>query len=543
MISAPLQAGEPALTAEGIRADLEDFRQGVKQRHVAPFARLPEHEFDSRIAALAARAEGLSFDQFVVEMMRIGAALGEGHTGVMAAFDRQLDLRVLPIDLWPVEGGYAVIAAPDEHSQLLGGQLISIEDVPVARMVEALTPLYSRDTEAALPMGMAALLRVPTLLHGSNILSGRRASYRVTVRTSRGTVERSLAPVSRFADSSPLSSPRIAGADASGEAPLWRRNSDRGWWRTLIHDGTTLYFDFNSADTGADPEFDRASFQRFLDDMVEEVSGNPVISRLVIDLRENRGGSYADTRGLLAAILQTGRFDERGKLFVITGPATFSAAMDHLSALERFMDPIIVGVAGAGRPGHGSELGRWRLPNSGMQARVSTVSAHDSREHRPAFIPHLYAPFTARDLELGRDPALAAIRAFDPARTLQVRLQEALAAGGVEGLLAAFESVKAEERWRYIFEEPVLNAIGYQLLRDGRPFDAVAVFQLNVREYPYSPNVYDSLGDALYAAGRYAEALDAYRRAMEMDRRYSYALPRVAELEALVERQPGADPR
>jgi predicted alpha/beta superfamily hydrolase len=62
--------------------------------------------------------------------------------------------------------------------------------------------------------------------------------------------------------------------------------------------------------------------------------------------------------------------------------------------------------------------------------------------------------------------------------------------------------------------EDLLNQVGYQIL--GREeFDAaIAVFKYNVKIYPGSANVYDSLGEAFETADRLEEALASYAKAV-----------------------------
>ena len=46
---------------------------------------------------------------------------------------------------------------------------------------------------------------------------------------------------------------------------------------------------------------------------------------------------------------------------------------------------------------------------------------------------------------------------------------------------------------------------------------AIAVFSFNANQFPKSPNVYDSLGEALMKAGRIDESILNYRKAVELD--------------------------
>jgi tetratricopeptide (TPR) repeat protein len=66
-----------------------------------------------------------------------------------------------------------------------------------------------------------------------------------------------------------------------------------------------------------------------------------------------------------------------------------------------------------------------------------------------------------------------------------------------------------------LFPEAETNLLGYQLLRDGNPKDAVTVFQLNVEACPRSANAYDSLSDGYVAMGNKEEALKYAQKAIE----------------------------
>ena len=64
--------------------------------------------------------------------------------------------------------------------------------------------------------------------------------------------------------------------------------------------------------------------------------------------------------------------------------------------------------------------------------------------------------------------------------------------------------------------EADVNAVGYQLLGEGKQNEAIALFRKNVHDYPKSWNVYDSLGEALAAQGNKKEALTLYQKALEL---------------------------
>lgn len=102
-----------------------------------------------------------------------------------------------------------------------------------------------------------------------------------------------------------------------------------------------------------------------------------------------------------------------------------------------------------------------------------------------------------------------------PQRSLANFLMEEITKNGLEAGIAAFEKQKAAKE--FILRENEINALGYQFLQAGELNKAIAIFKLNVAEFPESSNVYDSLGEAYMEAGNKELAILNYKRSVEMD--------------------------
>ncbi len=87
---------------------------------------------------------------------------------------------------------------------------------------------------------------------------------------------------------------------------------------------------------------------------------------------------------------------------------------------------------------------------------------------------------------------------------------------GLAGVDRHYARLEEEYGFDIPVPENVINRLGYQALGSGEVEEAIATFEVNVERYPDSANVYDSLGEAMEAAGRLEEARDLYRRAAEM---------------------------
>lgn len=133
--------------------------------------------------------------------------------------------------------------------------------------------------------------------------------------------------------------------------------------------------------------------------------------RLVLDLRHNRGGDNSRNRALLHAIIRHPELQRPGSLYVLIGPATFSAAMMLALDLEKHTPAIFVGEPTGGRPNHYGDSRKLRLPHTGLTVRVSTLywQYSDPRDARSAIEPHLVAAPSGAQWLRGEDPAMAAV--------------------------------------------------------------------------------------------------------------------------------------
>jgi tetratricopeptide (TPR) repeat protein len=80
------------------------------------------------------------------------------------------------------------------------------------------------------------------------------------------------------------------------------------------------------------------------------------------------------------------------------------------------------------------------------------------------------------------------------------------------------------------FPEPLLNEVGYALLRRGQTAEAIAAFTLNAETFPRSANTHDSLAEAYAAAGDTARAIASYEESLRLDPQNANA---TKQLEAL----------
>ena len=105
-----------------------------------------------------------------------------------------------------------------------------------------------------------------------------------------------------------------------------------------------------------------------------------------------------------------------------------------------------------------------------------------------------------------------------------------LKAIALRGLTAFEDYLQRRDGAAPRLNEEQINSVGYGLLSRKQFVEAIAVFQLNVRDYPNSANAYDSLAESYMEAGRKDEAIQNYQRSIELDPSNSNAVAMLKRL-------------
>ncbi len=62
-----------------------------------------------------------------------------------------------------------------------------------------------------------------------------------------------------------------------------------------------------------------------------------------------------------------------------------------------------------------------------------------------------------------------------------------------------------------------MNRLGYKFLGEEKVLEAIEVFKINVKEFPESSNVYDSLGEAYMVNGDTELSIENYQKSVELN--------------------------
>ncbi|MGH7490881.1 MAG: tetratricopeptide repeat protein [bacterium] len=113
--------------------------------------------------------------------------------------------------------------------------------------------------------------------------------------------------------------------------------------------------------------------------------------------------------------------------------------------------------------------------------------------------------------------ATAEVQSGSKAPPTENDLTNMITAGGITEVADLHRKYKEIDADFDLFQENMMNNLGYTLLGQQRVEDAIDVFKLNIEAYPDSWNTYDSLGEAYAAQGETQKAIELYSKALEMN--------------------------
>jgi tetratricopeptide (TPR) repeat protein len=399
---------------EGWRTDLRFLVREVKRRAYDPFRYVSEERFDAEVSQLDQAISGLTDLQIVLEMNKLLRLLGDGHAGVWPPRVNDEARQALPVQFYLFEEGIFVVAADPAHADVLGAQVLRIGERPVEEVMEAVDPIIHRDNEnGQWPKHlMPRYLRALPYLHALGVAPSPREIV-LDVRDVDG-VARQVAlttdatrPISNPDNNFPYPDGWVYFPETlPGPLPLYLRHIHTSYWFAYLAEERTVYFQFNAV-RDAFPE-SLADFGARLFAFVDDHE----VDKLVLDLRWNNGGNTFLELPLLHRLIAS-KINRRGRLFVIIGRKTFSAAQNGASLMNRHTEAIFVGEPTGSSPTFVGESIEFELPYSGAWANVSDLLWQSTwpMDYRIWIAPTLYTPPTFAAFRANRDPAVEAILA------------------------------------------------------------------------------------------------------------------------------------
>jgi len=448
---APSHAEDRALSDEQWRSDIEQMSAAIKDIHFKPFHNVTEAEFDSAVAALSNRVPALSDNEIIVGMASIVARLQDGHTRIHIP-------RLYPEFALEAEQGHSGTPPPKIVS-------LKFSHLPVRSI-----SFTENDSRAKLMasdrLALPGVLAVLGISKADDVL-------RLTTVKADGSIE--------FTMLQTVTEPGLDYQSGLPDTlPSWQKHRDRYRWYEIRLDDDTVYVQVN--------EFEEEPVRPYGEFVAETIRAarEAGVSRYIIDLRHNSGGIGAWVTPFVTGLANS-EFNEYGRLFVLIGRTTFSAAQHFLHKFEEFTYAAFVGEPSGAKPSHYGDSNRIVLENSGLTVRVSTIYWHSwlANDFRDAIQPHIPATLTAADYFAGLDPVMSAAVDYVAPPSLAGQIDEQFRRRKNQNALLLFTRFMSDGTLAdHEHVSPKLRSMADRLAKDGYVRPGFLVYFLVNRTFP-----------------------------------------------------------
>jgi hypothetical protein len=391
------------------REDLAALRTEMPARHVNLFHDMSRAQFDSALTSIDARVPTLERHQVVVALEKLASLIGDGHSNVGPWRDSLIAFHTLPVALYWFTEGLIIRSTDSAHADLLGARVIEIGGLPIDSAAARVRPLISRDNEMGVRAYTPFLLSMPEVLHATGISPEMKQTRLVVEKDGvRRTVSLSAAGLFPMLtgdiDRSWIVRPGWIDARDRAAPALWLRDVMNPYRFAYLAGQRVLYCQINTIQQKSSD-----SLRAFMTRAIATADSGGA-EKFVLDLRLNGGGNGDYNTQIFLPLIKS-RYDVPGRLYVLTGRRTFSAAQMLVTELMKFTTAVFVGEPTSSKGNAFGDSYRIVMPNSQVTFRVSTLWHQylDSRDKRSMIQPAIAAPLSFADYVAGRDPVLEAV--------------------------------------------------------------------------------------------------------------------------------------
>jgi hypothetical protein len=383
---------------EGWRADIDSIIPGLERIHPNPFHGTSKADMEAAVAELSKDAQDLTDEQLLAGVARIAALVSaggcDGHTGLFVWGTGTYPVESLPLRLWLFGDDLVIVGALD-HPELIGAKIESIEGQPIDAVRAALDPLIPRDNEQTVRLLTPRYLLIPQVLRGIGLANDSSVRFRYSAPGVAAETDLAAIPMEDYNNWAGPYGLHLPPPPQHADVRYLSRVDDDLWWE-MLPDGETLYVQYNRVEIlGSNLVELRSALEA------------PEVGRVVLDIRNNFGGEVGPV-DTMVELFDDPRIDQPGKLFVVTGRNTFSAASMLAARLEAQTDAIFMGEPMSGCPTSYGDAVELPLPHSGLSLLVSSTLevGADPNDTRTTIPLDAVAEISQEEWAAGVDPAL-----------------------------------------------------------------------------------------------------------------------------------------
>lgn len=528
------------LTPEQWEADLQELVTKIEEIHPDPYHHVSKEDFYKQVDMISAGIHKAGPIDIQMEFLLLVSMLRDRHTALHPVDPGGFN-HWLPLYFYRFNDGFFVTSATEPYKELLGKRILKIGCCDIEKVFDAVADLHSSDSDIGRLQNTYYLsnldvLKVLTIAKNTESIGITYQDNDDTTKTisvNAVDIPFNLQDTKSYGE---MFGPSDKGLFPSYHMPYQALNVEQwlrkplaekadiphflrtrsGYWYDYLADHKTMYMAIAYSTHNGRNGFE--NFQSFLKEAFSVVDANPV-EKFILDVRFNPGGDGSITLPLVHEFIKRDAINQKGRLFVLTGRKTYSAAQMIYAEMLKHTNAMLVGEpAGAPVNGYG-DPGTYYLSNSGMELNISTAYWQMGHPNDESWYPEIDLPFefSGTDYAQGKDRAMEYLLTLDaPYQGLPELLRNS-SVDEYREEAARRQALFGKYEWWKTFSEGDMRYAARELYDAGEHEKGELGFKALVKQYPESWRAWRDYADRLIKAGETERAKPIIEAGLKVD--------------------------
>ena len=372
--------------------DISYLQNTLPRCHKNLYFKVSEEEFIKQLEGLKIKVPSYRDEEIEIEMSKIIASMGDTHTGSSIGSE-----TTYPFEIYWFDEGLYIVDTIKKYEQLINAKVLSINGIPMEDVAKLVRPILGDANDSWFKNQIKYYLTNPNILQYFGVAKDNQIELEVQQVT--GETQTVKVPPVVYDTVVPIANM----LKKEEKIPLYQKNPLDNYWYDYLEEEKIVYFNYRSC-----RQMKKLPFEVFNNEIWNFIEKHEV-QKIVIDLRDNQGGRSPILNDFIKK-LKRSKLNEEGKIYVVTGRATFSSAILNVLELEKETKAILIGEPTGGAPNHYGEVKKFELPNSKKMIRYSTKYFERVKDDCDAVEPDVKIGVSFKTYSEGVDPVLEWIR-------------------------------------------------------------------------------------------------------------------------------------
>lgn len=377
-------------TSSQLNQDLDLCVNFITNTHPNLYFKTSKQLLETEIDTLRGNLNNNDITHFSLRLKSILTLIGDSHTNIVNLLQLS-HFHSLPIRIRWMNKGIYLLGVPKVQSNLLGAELISINNIDIAEIIKRISTIIPHENESILYSQIDILEFIEVLEYLKIASTDNALTLGLKLRDGNAAIQQVDQTLTE-----------LGYIDELQSKPLFLSMRKIPQYYAVELFDNYLYFRYDRCQI--DPNVPLEAVQQKILNYLE--SGTYHNKRVTIDLRRNPGGNS----GIMSPFFkQLVKHKQSAKFAVLTSIKTHSSAVIHALECKYLLGATIVGEPTSGPTESYGDIKSFTLPNSKLEVICSTRIVRRGADYLPAantVTPDIYSSQTIEDLIAGKDTIL-----------------------------------------------------------------------------------------------------------------------------------------